>query len=111
MGNDGTELLQGTLYMLILKAVVGEPMHGFGIARRIERVTNQRLTIEEGALYPALHRMEKRGWIEPEWQVTENKRRAKYYRITPDGRSELEQQIRRWEDSSSAVEQVLREAN
>ncbi len=102
------DLLQGTLDMMILKAVAVEPMHGFGAARWIERTTNQRLTVDEGALYPALHRMEKRKWLRSEWRVTEHNRRAKYYRLTAAGRKELDAQVHKWQGSSSAVEQVLR---
>lgn len=107
MDTERVELLQGTLDMLALKALAGEPMHGFGVARWIEKVTGSRLVVEEGALYPALHRMEKRGWLSAEWRVTENKRRAKYYRLTPEGRTELTAQVRRWSGSAGAVEAVL----
>ena len=102
------DLLQGTLDMMIMKGVAVEPMHGFGVARWIERATNQRLSVDEGALYPALHRMEKRAWLHADWRMTENKRRAKYYGLTDAGRAELAEQIERWQGSSSAVEQVLR---
>ena len=107
MGDHKVGLLQGTLDMLILKAVAGEALHGFGVARWIEQVTGDRLTVDEGALYPALHRMEKRGWMRSEWRVTENGRRAKYYSLTGLGRDELTSQVRRWEGSSWAVRQVL----
>jgi len=110
MTNTVVELLQGTLEMLVLKAVSGQSMHGFGIARWIERVTDQNLTVEEGALYPALHRMEKKGWLAAHWEVTANKRRAKYYEVTPEGREALVTQMQRWEGSASAVYQVLRAA-
>lgn len=108
MAPERVELLQGTLDMLVLKALAGEPLHGFGVARWIEQVTGDRLTVDEGALYPALHRMEKRGWLTAEWRVTENKRRAKYYALTPEGRRELTAQVRRWAGSAWAVEAVLR---
>ena len=111
MNPENVELLPGTLDMLILKAVVGDPMHGFGLARWIERVTQQRLSIEEGALYPALHRLEKRGLLSAEWRMTGNKRRAKYYQLTDSGRAELDTQVDRWEGSSWAVERVLRSAD
>jgi PadR family transcriptional regulator PadR len=107
MGVDKVSVLQGTLDMLVLKALAGDALHGFGVARWIERVTGDRLTVDEGALYPALHRMEKRGWLRSEWRVTENGRRAKYYRLTEAGREELSSQVRRWEGSSWAVRQVL----
>jgi transcriptional regulator len=102
------DLLPGTLDMLILKGLSIEPMHGFGVARWIERVTDDGLTIEEGALYPALHRMEKRGWLASSWRTTENRRRAKYYRVTRAGSRELAVQIAKWEGSAMAVSQVLR---
>ncbi len=100
-------LVPGTLDMLILKAAAGEAMHGFGVARWIEQVTDDRLTIDEGALYPALHRLEKRGWLEADWRMTENKRRAKYYGLTKAGRAELTNQIDKWEGSTWAIEKVL----
>jgi transcriptional regulator len=104
---EPVDLLPGTLDMMVLKAVAAEPMHGFGMARWIEGVTGQRLTVEEGALYPALHRMEKRGWLTSEWGRTERGRRARFYTITEVGREELEAQVERWEGSAWAVRQVL----
>lgn len=105
--NEKVELLQGTLDMLVLKALAGDALHGFGVARWIESVTGQRLSVDEGALYPALHRMEKRGWLEAAWRMTENRRRAKYYRLTEAGRRELTSQVKRWAGSAWAVEAVL----
>ncbi|MCZ6915709.1 MAG: PadR family transcriptional regulator [Gemmatimonadetes bacterium] len=107
MTKPTVELVPGTLDMLILKAVAREVMHGFGVARWIERVTDDRLTVDEGALYPALHRLEKRGWLEADWRMTENKRRAKYYGLTKAGRAELTSQIDKWEGSTWAIEKVL----
>lgn len=108
MGSDErVNLLPGTLEMLILKAVAGAPLHGFGVARWIEGVTGDRLSVEEGALYPALHRMEKRGWLESEWQRTEHGRRARVYRPTAEGRAEMDRQVDRWEGSAWAVRRVL----
>ena len=107
MTEPNVTLVPGTLDMLILKAVAGEAMHGFGVARWIERVTDQRLTIDEGALYPALHRLERRGWLDSDWQMTENNRRAKYYGLTKAGRSELTSQIDKWEGSTWAIQKVL----
>lgn len=104
---DKVDLMQGTLEMLLLRAVAGAPMHGFGIARWIESVTDERLTIEEGALYPALHRIEKRGWLQSEWQVTENGRRARLYSLTDAGRRQLAGEVRRWKGATWAVERVL----
>lgn len=107
MTEPNVTLVPGTLDMLILKAVAGEAMHGFGVARWIERVTDQRLTIDEGALYPALHRLERRGWVESDWQLTENKRRAKYYALTKAGGAELTSQMAKWEGSTWAIQKVL----
>jgi len=105
--DEPVDLVPGTLDMLVMKAVSAESLHGFGVARWIEAVTGDRLTVEEGALYPALHRMEKRGWLTSEWRRTEHGRRARYYRITTDGRNELEALRRRWEGSAWAVRRVL----
>ncbi|MEZ4416801.1 MAG: PadR family transcriptional regulator [Gemmatimonadota bacterium] len=101
------ELVPGTLEMLILKAVSVEARHGFGIARWIEHVTGDRLSVEEGALYPALHRMEKRGWLRSSWHRTDHGRRARIYRLTTEGRAELVRQTERWEGSTWAVRRVL----
>ena len=105
--SERVELVPGTLDMLILKAVSTERLHGFGIARWIESVTGDRLTVEEGALYPALHRLEKRGALESEWRRTERGRRARYYGLTPEGREALAELRARWEGSAWAVRQVL----
>lgn len=101
------ELLQGTLDMLILKALTWGAMHGFGVARWIEQVTEEQLQIEEGALYPALHRMHRRGWLAADWGVSENNRRAKYYRLTARGRAELRAQVSSWQKAVAAVQRVL----
>jgi len=92
---------------MILKALSWRPMHGFGVAKWIRQTTTDVLQIEDSALYPALHRMEHRGWIDAEWGVTENKRRAKYYRLTTDGRKELRARIANWDRYSSAVAKVI----
>lgn len=107
MGDERAELVPGTLDMLAMKALSGESLHGFGIARWIEAVTGDRLTVEEGALYPALHRMEKRGALTSEWQRTEHGRRARYYSLTDRGREELADLRGRWESSARAVRQIL----
>jgi transcriptional regulator len=101
------ELVPGTLDMLVMKAVAAGAKHGFGIARWVEAITGDRLTVEEGALYPALHRMERKGWLSSEWLRTEHGRRARYYALTQAGAAELERQIERWEGSAWAVRQVL----
>ena len=107
MGNDRVDLVPGTLDMMVMKAVSGDPMHGFGIARWIEATTGDRLTVEERALYPALHRMEKRGLLTSEWGKTERGRRARYYRLTTAGRAELVDLTERWEGSAWAVRTIL----
>jgi transcriptional regulator len=108
MKKEKAELVQGTLDMLILKALVCEEMHGFGVARWIERTTDTRLVIEEGALYPALYRMQRRGWLTSRWGVSENNRKAKFYKLTRQGRAELERQSRLWYESVDAVGSVLK---
>jgi PadR family transcriptional regulator PadR len=107
MGEERAELVPGTLDMLVMKAVSSGSLHGFGIARWIEAVTGDRLTVEEGALYPALHRMEKRGALTSEWRKTERGRRARYYSLTEQGGAELAELRDRWESSALAVRQVL----
>jgi transcriptional regulator len=106
-GGGRVDLLPGTLEMLILKAVSAKPQHGFGVARWIETVTGDRLSVEEGALYPALHRMEKRGWLTSDWERTPAGRRARVYVPTPVGRDELDRQVARWEGSAWAVRRIL----
>jgi len=104
------ELPQGTLETLILKTLSWGPMHGYGIGRTIERTSDATLTVEEGSLYPALYRMEKRGWVEAEWQKTENNRRAKYYVLTPEGRRQLAAQQQSWAHLVASVGRVLQAA-
>jgi PadR family transcriptional regulator PadR len=104
---DKAELLQGTLDLLVLKAVQIEPQHGFGIAQRIQQLSSDVLRIEQGSLYPALYRLEERGWIAAEWRSTEHNRRAKYYELTRSGRKQLETEEASWARLSGAVNQVL----
>ncbi len=104
---DKVEIIKGTLDVLILKAVSWGPMHGYGVTRWIRETTNEALQIEEGALYPALHRMERRGWLGAEWGLSENNRRAKYYRLTALGRTQLGQETSSWELFAAAVGKVL----
>jgi PadR family transcriptional regulator len=104
------DLLQGTLDLLILKALTWGPRHGYATASWIRQTTNQRLQIEEGALYTALHRMEKRGWLESEWGLSENNRKAKYYQLTAQGRRQLQNKTAVWTEYASAVFQVLETA-
>ena len=108
MRAERADLLQGTLDMLILKALLGGPAHGYGIARWIEGSTDDVLRIEEGSLYPALHRLEDRGWIASFWGTSENNRKARYYRLTPKGRKQLVEQTSRWEQMVRAINRVLR---
>lgn len=107
MTKKKSELLHGTLELLILKLVEGEPMNGYGIGVQIQEITDDALRVEEGSLYPALYRMERRGWLKSSWQATENNRRAKYYRITPAGRRQLHQELARWGEFSAAVTKIL----
>lgn len=104
------DLLQGTLDVLILKALSWGPLHGYSVVRWIAQRTEDALRIEEGALYPALHRMEERGWIEAEWGVSENKRRAKFYRLTELGRRQLHSESESWQRYADAVGRVLQAA-
>lgn len=107
MAKPTNTLLHGTLDGLILKALAGEPRHGYGVARWLEERTDKVLSVEEGSLYPALYRLEKRGWIEAEWGVSELGRRAKFYGLTPPGRNQLAAEVRQWERFSNAVSRVL----
>ena len=104
---DRAELLQGTLDMLVLKVLADGAMHGYAIVRRIQQSSRELLTVEEGSLYPALHRMERRGWIKSEWGVSEANRRAKYYRLTRAGRKQMDVQAERWHLLVEAVAGVL----
>jgi transcriptional regulator len=101
------DLLQGTLDVMILKALSWGPMHGFGVAKWIRSTTQDVLQIEDSALYPALHRMEYRGLIDPSWALTENKRRAKYYTLTTKGRQHLRARVSSWDRYARAVSQVI----
>lgn len=102
-----TELVQGTLDMLILRTLGGGPMHGYAIARRIQQASDGVLQVEEGSLYPALHRMERRGWIEAEWGRSETKRKAKYYHLTPAGHAQAEAQAKSWDRLVQAIAGVM----
>ena len=102
------EVLQGTLDLVILTALRREPQHGYGIASRIQTISEDALRVEEGSLYPALHRMEQAGWITAEWQVTANHRRARMYRMTRAGQRRLEEEQEKWNRLTKAVGKVLR---
>ena len=103
----GSDLYVGTLDVLILKALSWGPMHGYGIGRWIRQTTEDVLTVQEGALYPALHRLQRKGWLDEEWGLTETGREAKYYRLTAAGRRQLRTEITRWRTYASAVAAAL----
>ncbi|HYL91654.1 MAG TPA: PadR family transcriptional regulator [Alphaproteobacteria bacterium] len=103
------ELLQGTLDLLILKTLALEPMHGWGIAQRIQQISQEVLQVGQGSLYPALQRLENRGWIDSEWSTSDNNRRAKFYSLTKAGRKQLEAEMGEWERLSAAIALVLQQ--
>jgi len=105
-----SDLLQGTLDLLILKALSREPVHGWGIAKRIQALSDEVLAVQQGSLYPALHRLEQQGWIVAEWKGTELGRPAKFYGLTKEGRRQLERELESWSRLSGAVQQVLKRA-
>jgi transcriptional regulator len=110
MANARTDLMQGTLELLILKTLSHDSMHGYGIAQRIHATVDDLLKIEDGSLYPALYRMEERGWITSDWGVSENNRRAKFYKLTRAGRKQLGAESANWERVSRAITRILRTA-
>jgi len=105
--NDEASLLQGTLDMLILKTLTRGAMHGYAVTEFIQQTSDEVLRVEEGALYPALHRLELRGWLASEWGLSENNRRAKYYRLTAAGRKQLAAESEKWQRLSGAVMRVM----
>lgn len=105
-----TDLLQGTLDLLILKTLAPGPLHGYGVSLRIQQMSREALQVRQGSLYPALHRLERRGWIAAEWGDSENNRRAKFYRLTRAGRKQLEVEEDNWERLAVAIGQVLKTA-
>jgi transcriptional regulator len=107
MKGSSIDLLQGTLDLIVLKTLSWGPMHGFGVARWIQRTTEDALQVEEGSLYPALYRMENRGWIKAQWALTENGRRAKYSRLTAVGRRQLAAESESWERMSAAMGKIM----
>ncbi|HUJ40770.1 MAG TPA: PadR family transcriptional regulator [Candidatus Acidoferrales bacterium] len=107
MADHKTELLQGTLDMLILRSLRLGPLHGLGISRRIEQVTRGTFHVKPGSLFPALHRMEEEGWLSSHWGESENNRRAKFYQLTRPGRRQLETETERWSRISLAIERAL----
>ena len=112
MGEKGTEpaFMPGTLDMLILKSVSRAPMHGYSIVQHIQQASQEVLRVEEGALYPALHRLEVRGWLKADWGTSDNNRRAKFYRLTALGRRELENEAEYWQRVAAAVTRVMQTA-
>ena len=108
--SESTDLLQGTLDLLILKCLTLESRHGWGIAQRIQQVSRDVLQVQQGSLYPALHRLEQQGWITSEWSISLHNRRAKYHRLTAAGRQQLERETADWLRLSAAVAQILETA-
>jgi transcriptional regulator len=107
MGRANVDLLQGTLDVLVLRTLSGGPMHGWGIAQRIHQVSEDVLRVNQGSLYPALHRLEEEGWIAAEWGASENNRKAKFYRLTRAGQRQLETETENWKRLAEAVGRVL----
>jgi transcriptional regulator len=110
MGNKRIDLPQGTLDLLILKTLALEPQHGWAVSERIQQISSDMLHIQQGSLYPALHRLERRGWIKAKWGASENNRRAKYYELSRSGRRQLEVEESAWRKLTAAVGQVLETA-
>ena len=108
MATEKSELLQGTLDMLILKALQLEPMHGFGLSIRLKQMSQELFQVEMGSLYPALCRLEARGWVKAEWGVSDNNRKARFYSLTAAGRKQLQAETTRWELLSSTINAMLR---
>ena len=108
MREDKSEFLKGTLDMLILKVVALGPIHGYAIAQRMRQISRDFFLLQQGSLYPALHRLEDRGWLKAEWKATETGRDAKYYALTPKGRKRLEAEVKDWEQLTDAVALILR---
>lgn len=104
------DLLQGTLDLLILKTLAREPLHGWGISKRIQELSGEELSVGQGSLYPALHRLEQQGWVTAHWKDTDLGRRAKFYELTDDGRQQLERELASWKRLSSAVGLLLKRA-
>ncbi len=109
MGTERLDLPQGTLDLLILKTLALEPQHGWAVSERIQQISSDVLRIQQGSLYPALHRLERRGWIKAKWGASENNRRAKFYELTKSGRKQLEAEQSAWRKLTLAVGQVLEE--
>ena len=106
--SDQTDVLQGTLDLLIMRTLTLEPMHGWAIAQRIQQISNDLLRVQQGSLYPALHRLEHQGWITAAWGASDNNRRARFYSLTKAGRQRLTVEVSKWERLSSGVDLVLK---
>lgn len=107
MGEERLDLPQGTLDLLILKALALESMHGWAISERLQQISREALQVQQGSLYPALHRLERRGWVKANWATSDNNRRAKYYKLTPRGQKQLEVETAAWRKLSAVVGNVL----
>ena len=107
MSPGNPERLHGTLELLVMKLLERDAMNGYALGRRIQELTDDQLTVEEGSLYPALYRMQRRGWLKAEWGTTDNNRRAKFYRLTRAGRKQLERERSEWKDFATAVGKIL----
>jgi PadR family transcriptional regulator len=105
--SDQTDVLQGTLDLLIMRTIALEPLHGWAIAQRIQQVSDDQLRVQQGSLYPALHRLEHQGWITADWGASENNRRARFYSLTKAGRRQLDLEVSKWERLSAGVNLVL----
>lgn len=110
MGDDKSDLLQGTLDLLILRTLATGARHGWGISQRIQQISKDVLRVNQGSLYPALYRLEERGWIASSWDASENNRKAKFYRLTRTGQAQLERETANWERLAGAVRRVLESA-
>jgi len=110
MGDDKSDLLQGTLDMLVLRTLAAGPRHGWGISQRIQQISREVLKVNQGSLYPALYRLEERGWIASSWDTSENNRKAKFYRLTRSGQAQLERETANWQRLAAAVRRVLESA-
>ena len=110
MAESKSDLLQGNLDMLILKTLSPAPMHGWGISQRIQQISKDVLQVNQGSLYPSLHRLERRAWITSEWGTSENNRRAKFYRVTRAGRKQLAEETENWERLSAAIARIMQTA-
>jgi len=107
VAEERLELPQGTLDLLILKAIALEPMHGWAISERLQQISSEAIQVQQGSLYPSLHRLERKGWVKANWAISENNRRAKYYELTASGRKQLATETAAWRKLTSAVDQIL----